>query len=82
MSSLLSLKRLHSKVDLAFLKHVDASYSRRIPRHYLVGTCFPSLVLKRLLILPPERHADALSRRSQRFSWSLRLQRRLQSSLL
>jgi len=48
MVRLLTLKRLFSKVDLASLKMVEASYSGFGPRHYPVRACFLSLVLMHL----------------------------------
>lgn len=54
MGRLLSLKRLFSKVDLAFLEQVEASYSGRGPRHYPVRACFLSLVLMHLLNMSSE----------------------------
>lgn len=54
MVRLLSLKRLFSKVDLAFLGQVEASYSGLGPRHYPVKASFFALILMHLLNLPSE----------------------------
>lgn len=54
MVRLLTLKRLFSKVDLASLEQVEASYSGLGPRHYSVKACLCALVLMHLLNVPSE----------------------------
>lgn len=54
MGRLLTLRRLFSKVDLAFLEQIEASYSGLGPRHYPVKACFFTLVLMHLLNIPSE----------------------------
>ena len=54
MVRLLTLKRLFAKVELASLKHFEASYSGLGPRHFPVRACFLSLVLMHLFDMPSE----------------------------
>lgn len=54
MVRLLTLKRLFSRVDLASLEQVEASYSGLGPRHYSVKARLYALVLMHLLNMPSE----------------------------
>jgi len=66
MVRLLTLKRLFSKVDLASLEHIEASYSGLGPRHYPVGACFFALVLMHLLNMSSETVLAGLNRFKRR----------------
>lgn len=54
MVRLLTLKHLFAKVELAYRKTVEASYSRLGPKHCPVRACFFALALMHLLDIPPK----------------------------